>query len=161
MRFLTIGGYGFSEESFLRTLKEANVDTFVDVRQRRGMRGAKYAFLNSLRLQTLLASSAIKYLHESELAPNTKIRDAQKQDDLETGTAKQDRTQLAPTFVQKYQSEILSKFDSAQLRGALEGADVIALFCVEGHPTACHRSLAAAHLIQIFNSDHPVEHLTA
>ncbi len=47
MRIVTIGGYGFTEDAFINALKGAGVDAFVDIRQRRGMRGSKYAFLNS------------------------------------------------------------------------------------------------------------------
>jgi uncharacterized protein (DUF488 family) len=159
MRILTIGGYGFTEGSFLRTLQDARVDTFVDVRQRRGMRGAKYAFLNSARLQQLLGSIGVRYVHALELAPTTSVRDAQKHDDLEAGTTKRDRTQLSPAFVRKYDSEILAKFDDGRLRALLNGANVVALFCVEGNPAACHRSLAADHLAHVFESDRPVVHL--
>jgi uncharacterized protein (DUF488 family) len=159
MRIVTIGGYGFTEENFLRTLKEAGVDTFVDVRQRRGMRGARYAFLNSSRLQKMLASAGIKYLHALDLAPTASVRDAQKKDDLASGMTKRDRTRLSPVFIEKYRSEILSKFNATALRAAVNGAEVVALFCVEGHPAACHRSLAAEHLVQVLGSDCPVEHL--
>jgi uncharacterized protein (DUF488 family) len=160
MRIVTIGGYGFTEENFLRTLKEAGVDTFVDVRQRRGMRGSRYAFLNSSRLQRMLASAGIKYFHALDLAPTTSVRDAQKKEDSALGMTKRYRTQLSPAFIEKYRSEILSKFNAAALRAAVNRAEVVALFCVEGHPAACHRSLAAEHLAQVLGSDRPVEHLT-
>lgn len=159
MRIVTIGGYGFTEAGFLGALKKAGVDTFVDIRQRRGMRGAKYAFLNSSRLQDLLATAGIRYVHALELAPTASVRDAQKEDDRAVGIAKRDRTQLAPAFVQKYRSEILARFDADRLRSTLNGARTIALFCVEGHPSACHRSLAAEHLVQVFGTEQPVEHL--
>src|SRR5512146_2365042 len=105
------------------------------------MRGSKYAFLNSARLQKLLASIGIRYVHALELAPTTSVRDAQKRDDLESGTAQRDRAQLSPTFVKKYRSEILAAFDAERLRSALNRAKAVALFCVEGNPAACHRSL--------------------
>lgn len=159
MRIVTIGGYGFTEEGFLRALKQAEVDMFVDVRQRRGMRGARYAFLNSARLQGLLAAAGIKYVHALQLAPTTAVREAQKQADLGSGTLKQDRTALSPVFVQKYRSDVLSKFEPASLMRAVAGAHVVALFCVEGHPAACHRSLAAEHLLQAYAIGTPVEHL--
>lgn len=44
----TIGVYGFTAESFLRQLHEAGVTKLIDVRQRRGVRGAEYAWANSL-----------------------------------------------------------------------------------------------------------------
>ena len=88
------------------------------------------------------------------------MRDAQKEDDRASGTAKRDRTQLSPAFVQKYRSEILGRFDPDRLRLALNGATAVALFCVEGQPSACHRSLAAEHLVRAFGIDEPVEHLS-
>jgi uncharacterized protein (DUF488 family) len=161
MRIVTIGGYGFSQDRFLRAMEEAGVDTFIDVRQRRGMRGTRYAFLNSSRLQKVLASVGVKYVHARDLAPTTSVRNAQKQEDLASGTAKRVRTQLASSFVEEYRSEVLSKFDAPALYNALGGAQVVAVFCVEAHPAACHRSLAAEHLARIYGTDRPVEHLRA
>ena len=106
MRITTIGGYGFTEAGFIGALQKADVDTFVDVRQRRGMRGARYAFLNSSRLQSLLALAGIRYVHALDLAPSPSVRDAQKEDDRALGVAKRDRAVFPPAFVQKYKSEI-------------------------------------------------------
>jgi uncharacterized protein (DUF488 family) len=159
LRIVTIGGYGFTEDRFIRTLQKAGVDLFVDVRQRRGMRGAKCAFLNSRRLQSLLASHNIRYVHALALAPTTAVRNAQKSEDQRTATAKQDRTQLSPSFIQKYRSEILSEFEPESLRLALDGTTVVAFFCVEARPAACHRWLAAEHLVNVLGSEQPVEHL--
>ena len=159
MRIVTIGGYGFTEDAFIRALKRAGVDAFVDIRQRRGMRGSKYAFLNSTRLQGLLATAGIQYIHALDLAPTDHVRDTQKAEDNATGTAKRDRTHLSPAFVREYRSEILAKFEPEALRRVLSGMDSVALFCVEGHPKACHRSLAAEHLRQVFGIEQAVEHL--
>lgn len=159
MRIVTIGGYGFTEQTFVRALQEAGVDFFVDVRRRRGMRGSQYAFLNSVRLQTLLATADIRYLHALDLAPTSSVRDIQKGEDRVTGSIKRNRTQLSPTFVQKYRSEILAQLESTKLLRSLGDANVVALFCVEGPPCACHRSLAAEHLVRVFGIEYPVEHL--
>ena len=51
------GVYGFTRETFLRALRVADVGIVVDVRQRRGVRGAEYAWANSRRLQAALADS--------------------------------------------------------------------------------------------------------
>lgn len=161
MRIVTIGGYGFTEASFLDALRSADVDTFIDVRQRRGMRGAKYAFLNSSRLQDLLRNAGIKYIHELNLAPTSLVRDAQKDEDRTSGIAKRDRKELSPSFISKYRSEILDGFVPTELRQALRNSNVVALFCVETHPSACHRSLAAEHLMNTFSISAPVEHLKA
>jgi uncharacterized protein (DUF488 family) len=149
MRVVTIGGYGFTEPGFLSALQLAGVDTFVDVRRRRGLRGAKYAFLNSSRLQFLMAASGIRYFHALDLAPTKDIR----------GLQKRDRTQLSEEFVERYKCEILAKFDAASFVKQIGTAKVLALFCVESEPCACHRSIAASYLSSLLILDRPVEHL--
>ncbi len=46
MKFYTIGVYGSTGNEFFQKLIDNNIDTFCDIRQRRGVRGAKYAFVN-------------------------------------------------------------------------------------------------------------------
>ena len=147
MRVVTIGGYGFDERGFIDALRAADVDTFVDVRQRRGLRGRRYAFLNSNRLQAALADAGIRYVHLRELAPTQAVRDVQKKRDAESGTEKRARTRLSPEFVEAYKSEVLDGFDVAAFDAAVgHDARVVAIFCVEGEPEACHRSLVADRL---------------
>jgi uncharacterized protein (DUF488 family) len=158
MRLVTIGGYGFDEPGFLAALQRANVDTFVDVRQRRGLRGSQYAFLNSSRLQRALTGVGIRYIHLRELAPTQAVRDVQKRRDSETDTGKRSRQSLSPEFVHAYRTEVLDGFDvSAFHRAVGDDAQVVALFCVEGIPEACHRSLVAERLAQ--TSAVEVEHI--
>lgn len=159
MRILTIGGYGFTERTFIATLTRAHVDVFVDVRQRRGMRGSKYAFLNSKRLQELLREAGIRYVYAQELAPTSAVRDAQKLDDRAVGTAKRDRSHLSPAFIHQYRGQVLNGLDPEPLRNELKDAKAIALFCVEGPPAACHRSLAAEFLVSAFHISEAPEHL--
>lgn len=158
-KLVTIGGYGYTETSFLEALKKANVSVFVDIRQRRGMRGSKYAFLNSERLQTSMQRAGIRYVHVKELAPTSSIRGVQKDADKDASVSKHAHTRLSDEFVDAYRREILVTFDSARF-DALVGADaeVVALFCVENKPEACHRSLAAEKIA----SDRGIvlEHLT-
>ena len=54
MEFFTIGVYNSTETEYFNKLIENNIDTFCDIRQRRGVRGAKYSFVNSNRLQEKL-----------------------------------------------------------------------------------------------------------
>jgi uncharacterized protein (DUF488 family) len=148
-QIITIGVYGFSEEGFFRALQEAGVDTFCDLRQRRGLRGAKYAFANSKRLQARLAELGIRYLHRKDLAPTKAIRQRQKEADKKRKTAKRERDALSPAFVNAYREEILADFAPQSLWEELpENAQVVALFCVERAPAACHRSLVAEKLAQ-------------
>lgn len=150
-KLVTIGVYGATEAAFFATLQGAGVDTFCDIRQRRGVRGREYAFVNSQRLQARLAELGIRYLHVKELAPTTAVRDRQKQEDKAQGTAKRARDTLSPTFIAAYQEEVLRPFALETLRAALPpDAQVVALFCVEREPAACHRSLVAERLAQVW-----------
>ena len=67
----TVGVYGFTAETFLRALRDADVRLLIDVRQRRGVSGPDYAWANSQRLQAALAGAGIEYRHLKELAPTT------------------------------------------------------------------------------------------
>lgn len=154
MRLMTIGGYGFNQRTFIEALRAAHVDTFVDIRQRRGLRGSRYAFLNSTALQTLLAANSIRYLHLRELAPTQAVRDVQKQHDANVGIDKRARTCLSPQFAAAYRTEVLDHFPLAHFRAAVgDNARAVVLFCVEGPAEACHRSLAAAHLAPHFGCE--------
>jgi uncharacterized protein (DUF488 family) len=160
MRIITIGVYGFSEEAFFQKLQQAGVDTFCDIRWRRGVRGRRYAFANSGRLQMRLAELGIRYLHFRELAPSPEVRKRQTAADKAAGTEKRKRTSLGEAFIAGYQQAITS-FDSRKFLESLgSGTKTAAVFCVERDPAACHRSLLAERL----QSDLPVEievaHLT-
>lgn len=147
IRIVTIGVYGFDEGGFFSALTDAGVDTFCDIRRRRGLRGSTYAFANSRRLQDRLASMGIRYVHFKELAPSQAVRDVQTRDDSQHGVGKRDRTVLGPAFVQAYSAECLQKLSAARFLDAVgPDAHVVALFCVEREPDACHRSLVAERL---------------
>src|SRR5687767_13973296 len=77
----TIGVYGFTLDEFLRALREADVRLVLDIRQRRGVRGAQYAWANAKRLQAALADAGIEYGHRVELAPTTELRQLQYRED--------------------------------------------------------------------------------
>jgi len=71
---VTIGVYGFDEQSFFGALQDAKIDTFCDIRLRRGMRGSLYAFANSEYLQRRLRKLEIRYLHLKELLIFSRVR---------------------------------------------------------------------------------------
>jgi len=149
MTLITLGVFGFSEAGFFTALQEAGVDTFCDIRWRRGVRGAEYAFVNSARLQKRLAELGIRYLHFRELAPTPAVRQRQTEADLAAGIAKRKRQVLGEAFVSGYIEERLSTFDSRKFVEQLGNeARNVALFCVEREPAACHRSILAARLQQ-------------
>jgi uncharacterized protein (DUF488 family) len=145
--FITIGAHGWDAERFFGALVAAGVDTFCDLRARRGVRGREYAFANSQRLQARLAGLGIRYLHRPDLAPSAATRSEQLAADAVTHTAKRSRTLLSPAFIECYRRECLDSFDSAKFVTDLgPEARVVALFCVEREPAACHRSLLAERL---------------
>lgn len=156
-RIFTIGVYGKSVEDFFGALKRASVDTFCDIRLRRGVRGSQYAFVNSKRLQSELAGRGIAYRYVQELAPTQRIRELQHAADAESEATKRTREELGETFKRHYIDEVLGRFDQMQFKRSLSGSQRIVLFCVEGPATACHRSLVASRLGTDWNV--PVEHL--
>jgi uncharacterized protein (DUF488 family) len=143
--FATIGVYGFDGPAFLAALREDGVDLVLDVRQRRGVRGAEYAWANSKRLQAALEEAGIGYAHLPELAPTTELRQLQYAEDGRRGEGKRSRTRLAPEYARRYTEEILAPVDLAPILRFV-GGQRAALLCVERDPEACHRSLIAARL---------------
>jgi uncharacterized protein (DUF488 family) len=142
---LTIGAYGFTAETFFAALADARPSILCDIRRRRGVRGAEYAFANSGRLQERLAELGIGYEHRLDLAPSPELRAAQAAADAAAGMRKRMRAGLSDAFVTGYAAECLAGFDAARFL-ADHAAGPVCLFCVEREPTACHRSLVADHL---------------
>jgi len=158
IKLVTIGVYGADAETFFAALETAGVDTFCDLRARRGVRGAEYAYANSQRLQARLAAMGIHYLHRKDLAPTPEIRRTQHAVDKTEKVARRKRTELSPAFMAAYQEIILANFDPQSLRDELPAdAQVVALHCVEREPAACHRSLVADYLQAAWGC--AVEHL--
>ncbi|SMM99798.1 hypothetical protein SPONL_895 [uncultured Candidatus Thioglobus sp.] len=158
MNFYTIGVYGSTEQEYFQKLIDNKVDVFCDIRQRRGVRGPKYAFVNSKRLQERLKFEGIKYYHIRDLAPTQEIREIQKVKDLENGALKRDRNTLGDLFVATYKSKVLNNFNFDIFLKQLESqkAKNIALFCVEEKHLACHRSIVSD---QLKNLDYKIEQL--
>lgn len=145
--FVTIGVYGWEEGAFFAALQQAGVDTLCDVRRHRGMRGSRYAFANSQRLQAHLAAAGIRYLHRLDLAPSVEVRHQQHAADLAGHTPRRQRVTLDAGFAEAYRRECLVGFDSRRFVAELgTQARVVALLCVEREPAACHRGLLARQL---------------
>ena len=153
-RVFTTGVYGKSEAQFFGDLSKNGIDILVDIRNRRGMRGSTYAFVNSKRLQAKLEEMSIKYFHAKYLAPTEEIRQAQKNHDKQTGILKRQRKQVSNDFANLYRSIILTEenveallSDLKTVAGKKSLEDItICLLCVEREPDACHRSFLATKL---------------
>ena len=156
----TIGVYGSTEASFFGALVENEIELFIDIRARRGMRGSRYSYVNSTALQSKLKDLGIYYAHLKELAPSKDIRDIQQAVDKEKRTAKRQRAVLSEAYIRAYKRDVLniykrkpgSKFNAeAVLAQARRISQYpcdrllrrIVLFCVEQEAEACHRSLVA------------------
>ncbi len=150
IQLYTIGVYGSTEESFFRKLTENKIDTFCDIRRRRGVRGSEYTFVNSRKLQDRLSELNINYLHILDLSPTDEIRKIQYTSDKEEHTSQRKRDSLSEEFISAYKKDILKNFDFQSLIDQLESLNArrVVLFCVEKNPAACHRSLAAEQLHQ-------------
>ena len=158
MTIYTMGVFGSTEQQFFEKLTENKIDIFCDIRQRRGVRGREYAFVNSNYLQRKLAEMNIKYDHINELAPTTEIREKQKAVDAMKGERKRDRTHLGYTFVREYKKHI-ENYDFDALVSYLDniGANRVVFFCIEQYASACHRSIIAEELHNRYNYE--VTHL--
>ena len=146
---VTIGVYGYDGASFLRALRDADVGLLLDVRQRRGVRGAEYAWANAQRLQAALGRAWVDYEHRRDLAPTTELRQLQYAADEVAGVGKRSREVLDVEYVRRYTSEVLDGVDLGPVAAALE-AGPVALLCVEADPAACHRSLVARRMAERF-----------
>jgi uncharacterized protein (DUF488 family) len=157
MNVVTIGVYDWDLPSWLDALRAANVRLLADVRQRRGVRGPRYAWANSRRLQAALAEAGVAYSHHLELAPTTELRRLQYAADDRAGVGKRSRAKLDPEYAERYVREILDRADLDAFVAGLPDDGATALLCVEADPEACHRSLAAQRLHERY--DIAVSHL--
>ncbi len=149
MEFFTLGVYNSTEKDFFSRLIKNKIDTFCDVRQRRGVRGAKYSFVNSKKLQLKLAELNIKYCHILDLAPTEGIRKLQKEIDIQKDELKTQRKELGNNFINEYKNLILKNFDFKDFleKHNRSNSNRIVFFCVENYAKACHRSIVADELI--------------
>lgn len=147
----TIGVYNSTEDSFFEKLTKNHIDMFCDIRQRRGVRGSLFRYVNSNYLQAKLEELGINYMYIKELAPTSEIRQKQKDADKLNNETKKQRTSLGKVFVEEYNSQILVHFDMKNLVTGLEKAGVknVVFFCVEEHASACHRSLVAKEITKL------------
>ena len=153
MNFFTIGVYNSTEKEFFDKLLYNNIDTFCDIRQRRGVRGSKYSFVNSKKLQNKLQDLEIKYFHYLDLAPTKEIRKLQKLADLNNQELKRDRETLGQVFINEYKNHVVKQFNFIEFLDDLKNSNSnnIVLFCVEESHKACHRSIVAEKLRNDFN----------
>ncbi len=146
MQLYTIGAYGKEAEEFFGALESAKIEVLADIRRRRGVRGKAYAYANKRRLEAELATRGIRCVHIPRLAPPQELRQVQKLADKSGKVLKSERQDLSPAFCDGYRATCLEGYtweDFVRDVGVETGR--VALFCVEGPPQACHRSLVVKH----------------
>jgi len=155
LKFFTIGVYNSNKNEFYNKLIANKIDTFCDIRQRRGVRGSKYSFVNSIILQNDIKTYKINYLYLKELAPTMEIRKLQNDEDALKNILKKDRNSLSNIFINEYKNKILKNYDFKLFLNKLDSINSkrVVFFCVEQIPEACHRSLVAEYLKMNFGSE--------
>ena len=158
---LTLGVYGYDADAFERAILDAKPDIVVDIRRRRGVRGARYSFANSTRLQNMLAKNAIPYIHRIDLATPEAVMKREGEIDRAEHIARHERDHLSDDFISDYTESVLKHFiatefiEGVTVRAALAefiaslGDDIsrVVLLCVERTANACHRGLLAAEIV--------------
>jgi uncharacterized protein (DUF488 family) len=158
-KIYTSGVYGLSSEAFFERVISNQIDTFIDIRRRRAVRGSRFSFVNSQKLQDKLNELSINYIHILDLAPTKEIREAQKEADKSAKVKKRERDELGIEFKTLYIDEILKKYNLEEMFTKLNrlNAKNILFFCVEKHHCACHRSLVTDKIYSEYLI--PVKHL--
>lgn len=153
IKIFTIGVYNSTEDSYFEKLTSNKIDLFCDIRQRRGVRGSQYKYVNSNYLQAKLQELNIGYLYLKELAPTNDIRQKQKEADKLNGETKKLRLTLGSVFKSEYIKQILDVYDIDKLASYIvnTGAKNVVFFCVEEKAAACHRSLVAEKLSKVLD----------
>jgi hypothetical protein len=163
-RLHTIGAYGFTADEFFETLREHKIAVLVDVRWRRGMRGAEYAWANRARLEARSEAEDIVYWHMRDVAPPPELRAIQHEADKAGRVQKRQRAVMSDEFRVAYNEQVLGKWslddlveEIRDLVPWLHDPVGVCLFCVEKEPNACHRSLFAHAMAEPYSW--PVKHL--
>lgn len=145
---ITCGVYGFTAETFEAAVVGSKPDVFVDTRRRRAVRGSRYSFANSKRLQEMLANHGITYIHKAELAPSESVIRREGEIDSSRNIARHERDRLSDEFIEAYHSEVLNDLDARAFVESLGNPERVLILCVEQTPDACHRGLLAEAMVK-------------
>lgn len=146
MTLLTIGYEGLDLNRFFSLLREASVETILDVRQLPLSR--KKGFSKNA-LQAAAQERGIAYTHLSALGCPRPIRDQYKAD------------RNWECYVARYLAYLSTQTEAVDsLAHQIENGRCC-LLCFEADPYRCHRSLISAHLTKISAGTLAVQHLVS
>jgi uncharacterized protein (DUF488 family) len=125
----TIGYEGADLSDFIETLKLANIQTVIDIRDRAQSRRPGFS---KSALSKLLSESGISYQHYRELGDPKEGREAARANDLSR-------------FKAIFSKVLESDAAQAALKKVIDVAEseVVCLLCYERDETHCHRKLVA------------------
>lgn len=146
MTILTIGFTQKSAERFFTLLKDAKVETLVDVRLNNVSQLAGFAKRDDLRFFVKEICGA-EYVHETVLAPEPEMLKAYQNDAMSWGDYEKRFLDLMA------KRRIEAKFSPSDLEKAC-------LLCSEHTPHQCHRRLVAEYLSAQWARPLEVIHLT-
>lgn len=124
----TIGYSGHTPESFVAQLKDAGVETLVDVRERPLSR--KPGFSNK-SLKQFVEANGIGYVHLRELGVPRELRDQFKQ-----GWSREE-------YLAAFRRHLQTHADALVPLDELMHKSACCLMCLEHDPQECHRSIVA------------------
>lgn len=150
----TMGIYNYSEDEFYSTILDYSISLIIDVRQRRGCRGRKYAYSNKTRLINGLKERGVSYLYIEGLAPTSDIRKIQKEYDKQHKQLKSQRNSLVAEFSDMYNEQVLEGYKFEEILDVIKDNRNKAIICVEKNFQGCHRSLIASYLKEKYGVNH-------
>lgn len=145
MTHLCTAGYeGMDSETWIALLKSRGVDLVVDVRE---LPQSRKRGFSKRGLEAALSDAGIEYLHVPKLGTPTKWRR-----DLNAG--------LDFTMFAKRYGRLLDEHDEdvRRLYHDITGKHAC-LVCFEEDPSACHRSLIAERLRDLYPTEVKVDHI--
>ncbi len=153
MRLFTIGFKGRCAENFFTTLRNAGVQKVIDVRRKNASQLAGYTKGPDLKF-FLEECFGIVYEHIPEFSPSEGLLK-----EYQTRLGKKKKDDAAWDFyVERFNSEVLSKPISNCFQKATAGYNFVCLLCSEKTAERCHRRLLAEHFREHL-SDIEIEHL--
>lgn len=123
----TIGYEGANPSDFVETLKLANIQKVIDIRDRAQSRRPGFS---KSALSQILAEAGISYQHYKELGDPKEGRDAARANDL-------------PLFRKIFTEVLEGEAAQVALKKVIDAAqsEVVCLLCYERDETHCHRKL--------------------
>ena len=145
MKLATIGYEGFEQSDFLNALRDASVETLVDVRE---LPLSRKKGFSKKTLELAVSQAEMQYIHFKALGTPADIRHA-----YQAGGDWQ-------IFRQGYLEYLDTQVPELDRLAALIKSSYCCLMCFEADPGRCHRSLLVSQLSKVTPEELVINHLT-